>query len=345
MGSRTWWNVWYAGIFALLPFAACAADGGAKPVVHVGVVERPDLAPFVLALYGGHFAEQGLDVQPVVGTSGQDFVSALATSQMQVASGVPNAGLYNALNRGINIRLVADYAHVGPKPEDSTVSIIMRADLIDSGAVKTPADLKGRVIAAGPSPGQYPQILLSKVLERGNLKISDVSVRYLPFPEALAALGSKTIDGSFMMEPLTTQGRRKNIARVLMPAGAVDPGAELSIVLYSPEFATNTDVATRYMVGFLEGVRDYQDAFFLKKHRDATIAILTQHTILKDPKAWMEAIPQNTDPNGHINVADLRRQAIFYKAQGTLSGEVPDLAKFVDPRFAEAAVKKIGVRK
>jgi NitT/TauT family transport system substrate-binding protein len=224
------------------------------------------------------------------------------------------------------------------------VSIIVRADLVDSGAVKTPADLKGRAIAAGPNPGQYPQILLSKALERGNLKIADVTVRYLPFPEALAALGTKAIDGSFMMEPLTTEARRKNVARVLVPAGAVDPGAELSIVLYSPAFAKNTDVATRYMIGFLEGVRDYQDAFFSKKHRDATIAILTQHTILKDPKAWMEAIPQNTDPNGHINVANLRQQAEFYKAQGTLSGKIPELAKFVDMRFAEAAVKKIGVR-
>ena len=346
MRLRQWRDlcVGSACLLSALVAPALAAEEPRKSVVHVGVVERPDLAPFVLALYGGHFREQGLDVEPVVGTSGQDFVSALATGQMQVASGVPNAGLFNALNRGIDIRLVADYAHVGPRPEDSTVSIIVRADLIESGAVKTPADLKGRTIAAGPSPGQYPQILLSKALERGNLTLSDVTVRYLPFPEALAALGTKTVDGSFMMEPLTTQGRRQNIARVLVPAGAVDPGAELSIVLYSPDFAKNVDVATRYMIGFLQGVRDYQDAFFHQKNRDAAIAILTQHTILKDPKAWMEAIPQNTNPNGHINIDDLSRQAVFYKAQGTLSGDIPELAKFVDPRFAEAAVKKLGTR-
>jgi NitT/TauT family transport system substrate-binding protein len=346
MREKIWLGLGLCGacLLALLPLGARAADSSGKTVIHVGVVERPDLAPFVLALYGGRFAEQGLDVQPVVGTSGQDFVSSLATDQMQVASGVPNAGLYNALNRGIDIRLVADYAHVGPRPEDSTVSIVVRADLLDSGAVKTPADLKGRVAAAGPSPGQYPQILLAKALERGNLKLTDVTVRYLPFPEALAALGTKNIDASFMIEPLTTQWKRQNIARVLVPAGAVDPGAELSIVLYSPEFAKNADLATRYMIGFLQGVRDYQDAFFLQKNRDAAIAILIEHTILKDPKAWQEAIPQNTDPNGHINVDDLRRQAVFFKEQGTLSGEVPDFAKFVDPRFAEAAVKKIGRR-
>src|SRR5579863_10342954 len=133
---------------ALVLLAAPNGMAADKKIIHVGVVERPDLAPFLLALHSGRFAEQGIDVEPVVGTSGQDFVAALATGQLDVASGVPNAGLYNAVNRGIDIRLVADYAHVSQKPEDSTVSIVVRADLVDSGAVKGPGDLKGRVIAA-----------------------------------------------------------------------------------------------------------------------------------------------------------------------------------------------------
>jgi len=32
--------------------------------------------------------------------------------------------------------------------------------------------------------------------------LSDVTVRYLPFPEAIAAMGTKTVDASFMIEPL-----------------------------------------------------------------------------------------------------------------------------------------------
>lgn len=331
-----------SALLSVLLAAPCfAAD---KKLVHVGVVERPDLAPFLLALHGGLFAKQDLDVQPVVGTSGQDFVASLATGQMEVASGVPNAGLYNALNRGIDIRLVADYAHVSQKPEDSTVSIVVRADLVDSGTVKGPADLKGLNIAAGPSNGQYPQILLSKALARGHLTLADVNVRFLPFPEAVAAMGSKTLDGAFMIEPLTTQAASRNIVRRLIPAGEVDPGAELSIVLYSAQFAADKETAMRYMIGFLGGVRMYYDAFFLKKGRDEAIAILTQYSPLKEAKLWAEAIPQNTDLNGRIDVDNLRQQAVFFKEQGTLSGNIPDFAKFVDMSFAEAALKVLGVR-
>jgi NitT/TauT family transport system substrate-binding protein len=182
MPFRRFYGSLVAGL-ALLVIAAPASPAADKKAIHVGVVERPDLAPFLLALHGGLFAEQGLDVEPVVGTSGQDFVASLATGQMDVASGVPNAGLYNALNRGIDIRLVADYAHVSQKAEDSTVSIVVRADLVDSGAVKGPGDLKGRVLAAGPSNGQYPQILLAKALAQGKLTLNDVTVRFLPFPK------------------------------------------------------------------------------------------------------------------------------------------------------------------
>lgn len=330
-------------VIALTLLASWPALAETK-TVHVGVVERPDLAPFVLALYGGRFAAHGLEVEPVVGTSGQDFVAALATGQMEVASGVPNAGLYNALNRGIDIRLVADYAHVSEQPEDSTVSIIARADLMDNGTIKTPADLKGRTIGAGPQPGQYPQLLFSEVLALGHLTLDDVTVRYLPFPETLAAMGTKTIDAAFMIEPLVTQADHNNIARKLVPAGAVDPGAELSIVLYSPDFAKDKDAATRYMMGFLEGVRMYQDNFFTHKISDKVMDILTAHLPVKDPNVWRASVPQHTDPNGKINVADLKRQAAFFKTQGTLSGPIPDIDKFVDTSFAEAAVKVLGPR-
>lgn len=343
MPIRRFYRSLYVGL-ALLLLAAPNCFAADKKIVHVGVVERPDLAPFLLALHTGRFAEQGLDVEPVVGTSGQDFVAALATGQLEVASGVPNAGLYNALNRGIDIRLVADYAHVSQKPEDSTVSIVVRADLFDSGAVKGPSDLKGRVIAAGPSNGQYPQILLAKALALGKLTPVDVTLRFLPFPEALAAMSSKTLDGSFMIEPLTTQADRQNVARKLVPAGAVDPGAELSIVLYSAQFAKDQETADRYMVGFLGGVRVYYDAFFLKKGRDEAIAILTQWSPLKEAKLWAEAVPQNTDLNGRINVDNLGQQAVFFKAQGTLTGEIPDFGKFVDTSFADAAVRALGTR-
>jgi NitT/TauT family transport system substrate-binding protein len=316
------------GLFLSGPAAAPvrAAEPGAKTVVKMGVVSRPDQAPFEIAYRRGYFERRGIVIDPVPASSGQEFASALATEQIQVATGVPNAALFNALNRGIGIKIVADFAHLGDE-KDRTVSIVVRSPLYDSGQVKTPADLKGRVINEGPFPGQYPDVLWSKVLALGHLSESDVTLTHVGFSDALGAMGSGKVDAAFMIEPLVTQADKQNIARVM----------------FSPSFAQNADAGARFLAAFLEGARDYYDAFFLNKNRDDVVKLVTTYLSVKDPALWATA-RQATDLNGQVNVADLKRQAAFFKQQGTLSGPIPDIDANVDKHFAEDAVKLIGKR-
>ena len=319
-----------------------AEETSAKIVIKMGMVSRPDQAPLEIAYRRGYFERRGITIEPVPASSGQEFASALATEQIQVATGVPNAALFNALNRGIGIRIVADFAHLGDE-KDRTVSIVVRAPLFDSGQVKAPADLKGKVINEGPFPGQYPDVLWSKVLGLGHLTETDVTVTHIGFTDALGAMASGKVDAAFMIEPLVTQADAQNIARVMLPAGAVDAGAELSIMLFSPSFAKNLDAGSRFLAAFLEGARDYYDAFFLDKGREDVVKLVTTYLSVKDPKLWAMA-RQFTDLNGQVNVADLKRQAAFFKQQGTLSGPVPDIDAYLDKRFAENALKLIGKR-
>jgi NitT/TauT family transport system substrate-binding protein len=97
-------------------------------------------------------------------------------------------------------------------------------------------------------------------------------------------------------------------------------------------------------VAYLKGARDYYDAFYRNQDRAAVIELLTKYLPVKDPTLWEAATPGHTDLNGHVNVADLKRQAAFFKEQGTLSGPVPDLDKYVTAAFADGAVKIIGPR-
>jgi len=322
--------------------AADAAPSG-KTVVKLGIVGRPDMAAYVLAIRRGYFDREGIAIERVTATSGQEFPAQLATDQIHVASGVPNAALFNALNRGIDIRIVADEAHIGDG-KDRTVTIVARADLVDSGAIKGPADLKGRNYAPGPVVGQYPDLLFHKFFLQGGISERDANPVRLAFPEMLAALASKQIDAAFLIEPLVRQAEERNIAKPLGTAGSIDPGAQVSIVQYAPAFARDKELATRFMVAYLEGVRNYHDAIFLGKDRDATIAILMEETPLKDARLWKEDMFRKTDLNGRVNVADLKAQAAFYKEQGTVTGAIPDIDKYVDASFAAEAVKRIGAR-
>ena len=327
---------------SLTAVPARAEESSAKTMIKMGMVSRPDQAPLEIAYRRGYFERRGITIESVAASSGQEFASALATEQIQVATGVPNAALFNALNRGIGIRIVADFAHLGDD-KDRTVSIVVRAPLFDSGQVKTPADLKGKTINEGPFPGQYPDVLWSKVLALGHLTEADVTVTHVGFTDALGAMAAGKVDAAFMIEPLVTQADAQNIARVMLPAGAVDAGAELSIMLFSPKFAENLDAGSRFLAAFLEGARDYYDAFFLDKGREDVVKLVTTYLSVKDPKLWATA-RQFTDLNGRVNIADLKRQAAFFKQQGTLSGTVPDIDAYYDKRIAEGATKLIGTR-
>src|SRR5262249_45847747 len=95
------------------------ATASQKPLVKVGVTGRPDQASLELALHRGYWDRQGLSVTFVsAGTSAQDAIAALAANEIQVSGGSPSAGLFNALARGINIRIVADWSHM-QSAEDS----------------------------------------------------------------------------------------------------------------------------------------------------------------------------------------------------------------------------------
>ena len=339
-------SAWLCAATAILSMlgstVGARAETPARLSLKVGASDRPDQAALYLAFYRGYFAKQGLDVELIPSVTGADFLSGLGMNQIQATTSSITAALFNALNRGIEIRIVADYAHVGTE-RDQTAAIVARADLFDAGVLRKPADLKTRVIAAGPVRAQLPELVYRKIFAMGGLSASDVSIRYLGFPDSLAALATKNIDIAFLIEPLVTQADRQNIARVFMPLSAVIPGAELSVLQYSKEFAANTDAATRFMVAYLQGVRDFYDATWLHKDEDAAISLLIEHLSLKDRSLW-GVMRRNADLNGGINAASIKEQAAFYKEQGTITDAVPDVDKFIDRRFAEAAVKILGVR-
>jgi len=328
------------------PIATPAAPAAETPrtTVRVGMHGRPDQAPLQLALDRGYFARQGLDIEPVPFSTGPEMVPALATNQIQVGNGTPSAALFNALDRGIDIRMVADWAHVGPAT-DTSLSFVVRPDLLDTGAVQATADLRGRTVALGAATGTVADLFFQRLLERENATDMEVDRQYISLPDIVTALANKRLDSGILIEPVVTQALGQGIARVLYPAGEVIPGTQVSVLQYSPQFsAEQPEAATRFVVAYLQGVRDYYDAFHLKRDRDAAIQTLVQSLSLKNPQLWEAVTPLYIDLNGTINVDDLYEQAAFYTRQGSLTGATPDFARVVDRRFAEAAVQQLGRR-
>jgi NitT/TauT family transport system substrate-binding protein len=338
--ARGRWRL--AALSAAIVALAASAQAQSKLALKVGASDRPDQAALYLALYRGYFDKEGLAVELIPAATGADFLVGLGRDQIQATTGSITAALFNALDRGIDIRIVADYAHVGTE-RDTTAAIVGREALMDSGALRTPADLKGRVLGAGPVPAQLTDLTYQRLLDEGHLTRRDVTIRYLGFPDSLAALATGNIDVAFLIEPLVTEGEQKKIERVFMPLSDIVPGMELSVLQYSTALARNRDAATRFMVAYLEGVRDFYDATWQHKNEDATIALLAEHLSLKDPDLW-RVMRRNADLNGQVDAASIKMMAAFFKAQGSIEGPIPDIDHFIDRGFAEDAVKILGKR-
>lgn len=324
---------------------AAAAPTGPQEAVILSLSGRPDQAPLQLAIDRGYFTQQGIQLQTVQLDGSSQVTAALATNQVDVGSGSVGSSVFNALSRNVNLRLVADFAHVGTDAGDTTLSFLVRKDLTDTGKVHSLADLKGATVGMGASPGSVADILTWRAAQRDTVSQTlPFDSQYISFPDLLAGFASKRFDAGLLTEPLVTQAVQQQLATVLFTGGQLIPGAELSLIYYSPNFASQRpEVATRFMVAYLRGVRDYHDAFFANEGRADAIADLTQTLSVKDPAVWEAFHPEYVDENGEINVQDLVDQEQFYVQHGMLD-TAPDVGPFVDHSFAQAAVQQLGRR-
>src|SRR5262249_8679052 len=92
----------------------------------LGVVPE---AGFFRAIDQGFFREQGIELDLTPFDSAARMVPALGTGQLDVGDGSHSAGLFNAVARGIGIKLVADAAS-GPVGHP-TVALLFRQDLAE----------------------------------------------------------------------------------------------------------------------------------------------------------------------------------------------------------------------
>ena len=108
---------------AARPDAAQVAPLSPPATVRVGVQGSAANAPIYIGYERGYFRQEGLNVELVLLPSANELIPALAAGHIEVASGGIAAGLFNAIARGIDVRMVsADSASMPPGERGSAGS-------------------------------------------------------------------------------------------------------------------------------------------------------------------------------------------------------------------------------
>ncbi|MFL5094876.1 MAG: ABC transporter substrate-binding protein [Xanthobacteraceae bacterium] len=328
---------------ALLAVAMATAGAAAAQTITVGVAAATSDAPIFIADKKGYFKAEGLDVKVASFKSASDMVAPLGTGQLDAGAGSASAGLYNAVARGIKIRIVADKA--SSPPGYGATKIVVRRDHVDTGRYKEPKDLKGMKFAMN-APGVSNTSTLNTLLKSAGLKYSDVETVDLPLPEHVTVLKNKAVDAAASVEPAPTIAAKNGDAVVIKSDDEILPHHQIAVLLYSEDFALKRqDAARRFMRAYIRAVRFYNDA--LKDGRldgptaDEVIAILAEATPIKSRDIYKAITPTGMNPDGRVNAESLAYDLAFYREQGLIRGEVT-IDAVVDHSFADAAVKELG---
>lgn len=289
----------------------------------------------------GIFQEEGLDVEVINFKSAPDLFPALATGDIDAGVTAPSAGLYNAIIRGVPVRVVAGTARTIPGFRYK--AWVVRKDLKDS--IKSYADLKGRNIAiTGMGGGGTDEYTLYQALGRVGLSYQDVNTQNLAYADINPAMAGKAIDVAIQMDPFLTQGIDQGTFDSWMDvADVLAEGNQSSVLMYGAQFIEKKpDAAKRFAAGFIRGVRVYLDAFVKKQTPVSDVApSIAKYTGITDISLLNRLGLVPLDPDGRVDTRGLAANIDWNLKMGYVKEKL-DITEAVDNSFVDEAVRRLG---
>ncbi len=322
------------------PIAKPAAKPLEPPVsVKVGGAGSLTEAFLYIADAKGYFVEEGLKVEFIRFRSASEMVAPMGTGELDAGGGSPSPALFNAILRGIPVKIVAD--RTTALPGRANMAIMLRKDLVDSGKVRDFSDFRGKTIAINGT-GTSTEIFLEKALEKGGLKMTDVNVVTMGFPDTASAFAGKAIDVAVATDPSNARSAEQGLAVRWKGEDEVTPNHEPSVLLYGPNFyQTKPEAAKRLMVAYVRGIRDYLDAFTKNKDKEQMISILMNTTEAKERSLYDRMTVLGVNPDGYADPKSIAPDRDWYFSKGLMQQKV-DLSKVIDNQYVEYALERLG---
>jgi NitT/TauT family transport system substrate-binding protein len=305
-------------------------------IADLGIITQ---APVYIAMDRGYFEAEGLEANLVPVRTVSESAELAATARVDFGGMAPDPALFNALERGIQIKLLGS-GGIFHQSLTGASGIIVRQDLVDSGRYRELADLKGLKIAVGSVTAQF---YVEQILNRVGLNATDVEFTTLALQDMTAGLNGRAIDAAWMVEPLIGAMRRQSLGTYVASGFDAMHGGASWLVFASPSVTGRTpEIAASFMRAYLRGLRDFHHAFGLKDASpDPVFDALAVHSSIHDRKVLENVAMHPVDPNGTLEIASLDRFQDYYLAHGVQNEKI-DLTRYVDPAPLDAAVATLG---
>lgn len=277
------------GALAVLGGALAVASGARAdqplPLLHVGIIPIFAVAPYFAAEKFGYFAREGIatTTQPVQG--GAIGIPGLASGSLDVLYS-NSLSFVQALERGIDLRVIAQGTTINTNPPDVTALLKRKIDNF-----KTGKDLEGKSVAV-TARFDISWLVVQAWVKKTGGDPSKIVYREVPLPSMLDALRTRQVDAALVIDPFLTIGRSDSSLELLAwPSSMVMGGMPSSLWITSGAAAEHkTDLIRAYIRAYRKGVAwnnaHIGDPEYLTLVADFTKSdpkLLAQMTLLKQP--------------------------------------------------------------
>ena len=324
----------------LLALSACTKGGdqaaAAKaPRRKINVAIQPFMshAPVLVAYADSFFAEEGLDIEFIKVANSTEAIPALIKGDIDVLPGSANPGLFNAMARGIAVRMVTDRGYLDPNGCSSVAIAVPRGR---AAAFTANPKLVRRVSVERQHGMLY---MIEKAFESVGLTLDSLDTKIIPpLPEA-EALGKGTLDAAFVGEPWVARAVSAGKAEVWIRIEDVLPNLQSGFIFYGPNLLIrDPDAGRRFLVGYRRGV-----AKLLEGKTRENVALLVKETG-DTPELVRQQCWPAMRPDGRVDLTSTQEYQRWLQKKGL----VPELAtpeQMWDPSFlvyADSVLKRRG---
>jgi len=312
----------------------CAAH--AETDIHVALVRSISNGAELVALDRGYFKDAGLNVTIEDINTSANTIAMLATNRLQIVAGGIAAGYFNALEKNIPITIIGDRVSTPIRH-----NLMLRPDLKDQ--ITDLKQLKGRTVASNGA-GSVSTYELGKMLETAGLKLSDVEVKILSFPQMGTAFANKAMDAALVIPPFTYEYLDQHLAVEFAEVDKlVKPNPmTIAVIMVNTDWAKeHHDALQGYVTAYLRGVRDYCNAYHHGAIRKDMIDSIVRHAAERNPKLLNDFPWVARSPDLRVNVASMLDMQGWYVANKFSTAKLP-VERLLDMSYADAAIKKLG---
>ena len=320
----------------ILVSAGMTAANADETTVRLGVVRSITSGVTAWASARGYFKDVGIKLDSSDLDTSANSIALLSQNQLDVVEGGIAAGYFNGLEKELPITMVMDRVStpIGH-------NLMLRPDLKDQ--ITDPKQLKGKVIATN-GVGSVSTYELGKLLETGGLKLSDVDVKVLRFPQMGAALANKAIDAALLIPPFTYEFIDQHLAvEFAEPDRLVQPNPmTIAVIMVNTDWAKeHRDALQGYVTAYLRGVREYCNACHHGAVRNDMIASIVGHAAERNPKLLNDYPWVARSPDLRVNVASMLDMQDWFVANKFSNSKLP-AERLLDMSYADVALKKLG---